>query len=95
MELEEAIKECRRIIFEYGCIRENEDGRREDLQALQVLLNHLTKQEKIIENAKEKIKSLELECELCNFRNLLDCETQCTIGSNKKCLKELMEVDNE
>ena len=51
--------------------------------------------EKLKAKIKDKIKSLELECELCNVRNLIDCETQCTIGSNKKCLKELMEVDNE
>lgn len=47
MELEEAIKECKRIIFEYGCIREDEEGKKEDLQAIETILNHLTKQEKM------------------------------------------------
>lgn len=56
MELEEAIKECKRIIFEYGCIREDEDGRKKDLQVLQVVLNSLTKQEKMIENVKDRIE---------------------------------------
>lgn len=32
---EEIIKECERIIFEYGCIRADVDGEREDLQALE------------------------------------------------------------
>lgn len=40
---------------------------------------------------KEKIESLELQCKLCNIKNLIDCKTQCTIGGTKNILKELME----
>lgn len=39
---------------------------------------------------KEKLESLELQCKLCNIKNLIDCKTQCTIGGTKNILKEIL-----
>ena len=53
---EEIIKECKRIIFEYGCIRQDTEGEKEDLQTLEGLLNLYNKE-------KEKNKELDREAQ--------------------------------
>lgn len=52
MSEEEIIKECKRIIFEYGCIRKDTEGEKEDLQALEGLLDLYNKEKE----EKEKFK---------------------------------------
>ena len=52
MSEEEIIKECKRIIFEYGCIRQDTEGEKEDLQTLEGLLNLYNKEKE--ENKKLK-----------------------------------------
>lgn len=97
MQLEEAIKDIK-IICEYLKESDYMSIDKDTKISLETVLNHLIKQEKMIENAKEKYiskdKIKEKIEEIKNYTYSSKEERQCQNYGIER-LKELMEVDNE
>ena len=79
MSEEEIIKECKRIIFEYGSIRKDTKGEKEDLQALEGLLDLYNK---------------EKECNEILY-NQLGSKIDAYIDSNYICKDKIRELEKE
>lgn len=82
MELEEAIKRFNEIKEEYNRF----DGLTEYVEAMDFILNHITKQEKMIELMLEYLNFYGVEDDICTAELSKDCNENC-----KECIKQYFE----
>lgn len=82
MELEEAIEKINEIKKEYGRF----DGLTEYVEAIDFVINHLTKQEKIIKLMVEYLNFYGVEDDICTAELSKDCNENC-----KECIKQYFE----